>query len=62
MYGGKFALRVCGGGGGGGGIWGGCCSYLEGLMHGGAYFLNFSVFDFTSIRSTWRACTQSENR
>ena len=56
MYGGKFfALRVCGGGGGGG-------SYLEGLMHGGAYFLNFSVFDFTSIRSTWRACTQSENR
>ena len=51
MCGGKFALRVCGGG-----------SYLEGLMHGGAYFLNFSVFDFTSIRSTWRACTQSENR
>ena len=55
MYGGKFALRVWGAGGGGG-------SYLEGLMHGGAYFLNFSVFDFTSIRSTWRACTQSENR
>ena len=54
MYGGKFALRVCVCGGGG--------LYLEGLMHGGAYFLNFSVFDFTSIRSTWRACTQSENR
>ena len=53
MYGGKFSLRVCGGGGG--------RSYLEGLMHGGANFLNFSVFDFTSIRSTWRACTQSEN-
>ena len=46
MYGGKFALGVCGGG----------------LIFGGAYFLNFSVFDFTSIRSTWRACTQSENR
>ena len=52
MNGGKFALRVCGGGG----------SYLEGLVHGGAYFMNFSVFDFTSIRSTWRACTQSGNR
>ena len=54
MCGGKSALRVCGGGGGG--------SFLGGLMHGGAYFLIFSVFDFTSIRSTWRACTQSENR
>ena len=54
MYGGNLRYEFVGGGGG--------CSYLEGLMHGGAYFLNFSVFDFTSIRSTWRACTQSENR
>ena len=35
---GFFALPVLGGGGVG--------LYLEGLIHGGAYFQNFTVFDF----------------
>ena len=48
MYGGNLRYEFVGGGG---------CSYLEGFMHGGAYFVNFLVFDFTCIRSTWRACT-----